>query len=145
MKKIAVITYHRSYNYGAVLQAYATVKFFENQGFDVKIIDYYPQNLRGFGTYKNSFNDVSNANRNFLVRCILTLVKTPGYKKLKKAFDYFIDKELPLTDSFYSLEELKNNLIDFDIYCTGSDQVWNNYYTHNFDGAYFLDFVLACS
>ena len=64
MKKIAVITYHRSYNYGAVLQAYATVKFFENQGFDVKIIDYYPQNLRGFGTYKNSFNDVSNANRN---------------------------------------------------------------------------------
>ena len=24
MKKIAVITYHRSYNYGAVLQAYAT-------------------------------------------------------------------------------------------------------------------------
>ena len=142
MKKIAVITYHRSYNYGAVLQAYATVKFFENQGFDVKIIDYYPQNLRGFGTYKNSFNDVSNANRNFLVRCILTLVKTPGYKKLKKAFDYFIDKELPLTDSFYSLEELKNNLIDFDIYCTGSDQVWNNYYTHNFDVAYFLDFVL---
>lgn len=72
----------------------------------------------------------------------MTLVKTPGYKKLKKAFDYFIDKELPLTDSFYSLEELKNNLIDFDIYCTGSDQVWNNYYTHNFDGAYFLDFVL---
>ena len=29
MKKIAVITYHRSYNYGAVLQAYATVKFFK--------------------------------------------------------------------------------------------------------------------
>ena len=140
MKKIAVITYHRSYNYGAVLQAYATVKFFENQGFDVKIIDYYPQNLRGFGTYKNSFNDVSNANRNFLVRCILTLVKTPGYKKLKKAFDYFIDKELPLTDSFYSLEELKNNLIDFDIYCTGSDQVWSPFCTGG-DLTYFLDFV----
>ena len=36
MKKIAVITYHRSYNYGAVLQAYATVKFFENQGLMLK-------------------------------------------------------------------------------------------------------------
>ena len=46
MKKIAVITYHRSYNYGAVLQAYATVKFFENQGFDVKMIDYYPQDRK---------------------------------------------------------------------------------------------------
>lgn len=36
MKKIAVITYHRSYNYGADLQAYATVKFFENQGLMLK-------------------------------------------------------------------------------------------------------------
>lgn len=140
-KKIAVITYHRSYNYGAALQSYATVCFFEKLGHEVKIIDYYPENLRGFGTYKNSFFDVSNASRPFIIRHILTLLKTPGYKKLKKAFDSFIDRELSLTDPYYSVEEIKQNLPDADIYCTGSDQVWNNYYTHKFDGAYFLDFA----
>lgn len=141
VKKIAVITYHRSYNYGAALQSYATVQLFEKMGYSVKIIDYYPENLRGFGTYRNAFQDVSNASRPFIIRCLLTLLKTPGYKKLKHAFDAFIDRELPLTNSYDSIEKMKCELSEFDIYCTGSDQVWNNYYTHVFDGAYFLDFA----
>lgn len=140
-KKIAIITYHRSYNYGAALQAYATVRFFESMGYYPQIIDYYPANLRGYGTYKNSFFDVSNATRSFPIRCLLTLLKTPGYKRLKKAFDPFIDRELPLTKAYYSKEELKRDLPDADIFCTGSDQVWNNYYTHEFDDAFFLSFV----
>lgn len=140
-KKIAIITYHRSYNYGAALQSYATVCFFESLGYSPRIIDYYPANLRDYGTYKSSFYDVSNATRPFLIRCLLTLLKTPGYKRLKRAFDPFINRELPLTRAYYSEDELKEELPDADIFCTGSDQVWNNYYTRKFDDVFFLGFV----
>ena len=39
-KKVGIITYHRSYNYGTVLQAYATAKTVYNLGYQVEIIDF---------------------------------------------------------------------------------------------------------
>ena len=39
MKKIGLITYHNPCNYGATLQTWATVKYFENRGFKVCVID----------------------------------------------------------------------------------------------------------
>ena len=39
MKKVSVITMHRIYNYGSVLQAYATQKLLENKGFVCEIED----------------------------------------------------------------------------------------------------------
>lgn len=44
---VAIITLHRVYNYGSVLQAYVTPKFFENYSDDVAIIDY----LTPLGTF----------------------------------------------------------------------------------------------
>ena len=38
--KIKTITCHNVYNVGASLQAYALVKYLENEGHDVEIIDY---------------------------------------------------------------------------------------------------------
>ena len=31
-KSVAIMTYHRAYNYGAALQAYATVKYLKDAG-----------------------------------------------------------------------------------------------------------------
>ncbi len=38
--KIAIVTLHRVYNYGSVLQVYATQTYFEKRGHDATIIDY---------------------------------------------------------------------------------------------------------
>ena len=40
MKKVGIITLHNAYNYGAVLQAYATLKTFEKLWVNAEFIDY---------------------------------------------------------------------------------------------------------
>ena len=40
--KIGILTFHRSNNYGAVLQAYALQNYLLEYGLDVEIIDYRP-------------------------------------------------------------------------------------------------------
>lgn len=39
---IGLITYHAAYNYGSVLQAYATQSTITDMGHDVTVIDYRP-------------------------------------------------------------------------------------------------------
>ena len=141
MKKIAVITYHNSFNYGAALQAYATSKVLEALGYDVRFIDYYPKNLRDFGTLKTTFREAGYKTRNIIKRIALTAVRYPSHKRLRKVFDDFAYNNLPLTRTYLSREDIRNDPPEADIYCTGSDQVWNNFYTHDFDGTFFLDFV----
>ena len=43
--KIATITCHNVYNYGASLQAYALQRYLSQEGHDVEIIDYKPYYL----------------------------------------------------------------------------------------------------
>ena len=140
-KSINLITYHRACNYGAVLQTYASVEFFKKMGFDVNVIDYTPKYLQNFGTLKNTFNQVDNRKKGFIKRCIITIIKTPSYKKLRKVFGNFVNSTFKLTQSYSSIDELKENKPYADLYCSGSDQIWNNYYTGEFDKAFFLDFA----
>lgn len=140
-KKVGIITFHRSYNYGAALQAYATVQFLASIGYDPVIIDYCPSNLNEYGSFKTLFNDVSNAGSALPIRAAKALIKSFGNKKRLLAFNRFIDGEMPLTRKYYSCQELKKDLPPVDIFCTGSDQVWNNYYTKEFDPSFFLAFA----
>ena len=39
-KKIGIITYHSAYNFGSVLQAYATQKILETLGYEATILNY---------------------------------------------------------------------------------------------------------
>ena len=45
--KIGILTYHRSHNYGAVLQAYALKTYLKSLGHHVDIIDYWPEYRKG--------------------------------------------------------------------------------------------------
>ena len=38
-KKVALLTFHHSFNYGAVCQTYATCRALQRLGYDVEIID----------------------------------------------------------------------------------------------------------
>lgn len=141
-KSVAIMTYHRAYNYGAALQAYATVQYLKDAGFEPIIIDYCPNNILGYGTFRNLFNDVSNMNSAFPIRVAKAFLKSLGNRKRISTFDRFIDSEMPLTNKrYFSCQELKDDLPEADIYCSGSDQVWNNYYTKKFDPSYFLAFA----
>lgn len=138
---IAYVTFHRSYNYGAALQAYATAKLIAELGYEPLLIDYCTSNLRDYGTIRSLFNDSGNRSDALPIRFMKSVVKSIGNKKRKKAFDSFIDNEIPLTRTYYSCDELSQDPPKADIYCTGSDQVWNNYYTNELDPTFFLQFA----
>ena len=138
MKKIGIITYHNPCNYGATLQSLATVKYLKKKNFDVSVINYVPSSRKNFGKLKDTINTI---NGNVLKKIIIGFIKNLSYIKMRKTFDKYSVGLLPLTKEYKNDEELISNPPVADIYCTGSDQVWNNYYTKKFEKPFFLDFV----
>lgn len=127
--KIATITCHRAYNYGAVLQAYALEKYLEKDNNEVEIIDYYPTDLR------------KSENKTGISKIVRDVLRILDFKKSEKVFGNFIKKNLKITKRYRTLESLKNDLPKDDIFIVGSDQVWNCNMRNGKDDTYFLTFV----
>ena len=140
-KSINIITYHRACNYGAVLQAYATLDFFKTRGYEAKLIDYTPKYLRNYKSFSGIYNQVDNLKYSIFKRILETLIKMPSYIKLQNTFSKFVEKKLEMTKKYETIEEIKDDIPKADYYCCGSDQIWNNYYTKDFDDMMFLDFL----
>lgn len=139
--KIAVLTMQAVYNYGSALQTYATQKYLESIGHEVEIIDYYPGRMRNYGSVRQLYRDANTFHHNAIKSAVIALVKHGSVATLKKAFVPFSSKYFNLTKKYESNEELRNDPPIADVYCTGSDQVWNDYLENGFDPAYFLDFA----
>ena len=125
--KIGILTFHRAYNYGAVLQAYGLFTFVKKQKFTVEFIDYWPKyhssRYQIFSLfYIFSQNTLSKKIRAFLFSVFLLIFKFKIFKKRVDKFDYFIYHYL----NFYrkNLEKplTANSYYDAIIY--GSDQIW---------------------
>lgn len=138
---VLIVTYHRVYNYGAALQAYATVKCFEKTGRRAKVIDYVPDKVKNYGSLRQVMYETKMFHSNRLKCLVISLLKMPSYKKKAPVFDTFLEKNVPMTERYDSQEALRDHCLEGDIYCTGSDQVWNNTYLPQFDFVYFLSFV----
>lgn len=137
--KVNVITMHRAINYGAVLQTYATVKYLENMGYEVEIIDYIPKRFRT----KNKLLFVNpRRNKSIFHRIAFITACFPGRLAHDYIFGSFIKRNFKLTSaSYYNIDDLRINIPQADIYITGSDQVWNTDIEKRVDEAFFLDFV----
>ena len=142
MQNVALITLHRSANYGSVLQALATQVVLERMGHDVTVVDYYaprnsvPEMLRGLKHKKQLFE--KNPLALFAARTILL----PSYIKRRRNFDRFITHSLNLSKkTYHSSEELALDLPQAELYVTGSDQVWNSEWNGGIDEALFLAFT----
>lgn len=135
MKKVGLITYHKSYNYGAMLQVYATQYIIKKMGYDCKIIDYVnkdeeKENKLFF--YKRNFTFMHN------VKYLLRNIFLKSYFIRNNNFKNFINK-LDRTKKVTNCTEISQ--LRFDTYIVGSDQVWNPLITGNkFEPAYLLDF-----
>lgn len=133
-KKIGVMTFHWAANYGAVLQAWALQKFLQDSGFDAEIIDYVPSNR------------AISLPRCFAARHIQTVkVRLEEYKK-EQLIKTFRAEYMNLSNRKYgSKEELIKNPPLYDCYISGSDQIWNPFFTmngqHGITLSYYLDFA----
>lgn len=135
MKTVGTITFHASHNYGSVLQAYALAKVIENEGLDVKIINYHSKEQRACYTLYKKYSGPTGVFHNAYQRLISVKLK-----RRNKGFEDFIKTTLPVTEEIGDEEALKKYASIFDCYVCGSDQIWNPA-CQDFSPAYYLNFV----
>ena len=107
-----ILTFHRAYNYGAVLQAFALQEFISNMGYSCGVYDYIaPSENRPAGVKGKILQAAQNLNKKDCA------VREAKYRE-------FAETVLHLNSK---------------IYVSGSDQVWNP--CGDFDSHYFLQFA----
>jgi len=83
-----------------------------------------------------------NCISNFIKRNIFKFYKyfncNVMYKNFSKKNNGYFDK---ISERYSSIDELKNKLPKYDIYCSGSDQLWGPIGESEYDVSYFLDFA----
>lgn len=135
--KIGILThFHKSVNYGGVLQAYALCKYLNTQGYSAQQILYTAciKNLDSSAhASKNLFKAVSK-------RIKRKLNKEKNIKIKNRMENLFKDfrEQVPHTASEYTKDTIANVNREFDAVLVGSDQVWNPAW---FDSSYMLDFI----
>ena len=91
-KKVGIITLHRVVNYGSVLQTYALQEKIKDLGYEVEIIDYFPQRLTMLGMLKRIKNKGEKFKKSFIVRNIARLIILPSYIMRFNMFFSFLKK-----------------------------------------------------
>lgn len=134
--KIGIIThYYKSENYGGNLQAYALCKIVEKMGHSAEQIS--------FDRNKNAklMRKIKRAIIN-LQRCMSNSFHgiSKNLRTRSKAFYEFNQVVIPHSNNVYSPMSIANCTNDYDVFITGSDQVWNPQAVCD---AYLLKFVTS--
>lgn len=134
-KTVATITYHRSDNFGSVLQAYALGEKLRQMGYEQFNIDYrrkeVAQVYQIFQPLTSKFNVITN--------CYHLLHYAP-LKRRQRRYEQFRQKWLRLSRVYSEKRDLMENPPAADAYITGSDQVWGTR-LKDYDDSFVLDFV----
>lgn len=133
MKKIGILTFQRASNYGAALQMYALQRKIRDFGHEVEVIDFIcPRVFDGYKPFR--------LNHIFRPRALISDVLNASIKiNRNKHFKDFINKTMHFSRPV-TLNTLSSISDSYDVYITGSDQVWNPLITGS-ESSYFLDFV----
>lgn len=136
MKSIGIITIHKINNYGSVLQAYALQHVCRSLGFEAEIIDYnFPNSYHRENRYACSEDKA--ATEPLWIKLIFAFSLLRQHKKTAE----FVERRLQLSARQYNHpEELRETPPEYDIYITGSDQVWSPRHC-NGDPAFLLHFA----
>ena len=122
--KIALLSFHTAYTYGASLQAYALQHALEEIGVECEYIKYV--NAHRKNAYNMSFQLKDALRNKKWIRAIKVFIGTPFIKKRGKLFEEFYTRNLKKTSKeYHSSIEAKELNDQYDKFMVGSDQVWN--------------------
>lgn len=138
-KRVGLISFHKSINYGVYLQAYALQTFLEQYGNEAEIIDY------------NKFTENKKQKKSILYRLLhfketlnimsmLLFLHQKGAKEKEEKFASFSEKFFHLSKPMNSFNEIASEQYRYDKVVCGSDQIWNPEYTQA-NPVYFLEFA----
>jgi hypothetical protein len=126
--KIGIITFQRSVNYGALMQAWSLSTLLNAHGTQVEVIDYQPAHRHGKLLRLSRRRPLSRGN-------LMAL-------RMYWIFRKYIHNKLPLSaKQFQTYRELECARCDYDVIVLGSDQIWNPIHNGGLDPAYFAWFA----
>lgn len=116
MKKIGILTFHKSINYGSVLQCWALKDLLASRGYSVEVIDYEPKAYnRLYGVYLKG-----------KVKHNLNVAPVAKYiRRQQEGFAAFRNNTLNLSPEKYFYDSDLSLLDKYDVIVCGSDQIWN--------------------
>jgi hypothetical protein len=134
--KIINVTVFRTFNYGALLQAYALQRKLIDLGYSCYILNYRPkENEKRFKKIFQKSNNIKE-----LVYNIIALIKFNESKSKISNANLFCSRYLVLTKKYETYDEILRDKPEANIFICGSDQIWNPK-IHGLSPLYFLDFV----
>lgn len=142
MKKVSLITLQNVPNYGSVLQCYATEQTIKKMGYEIETINYLPERMTKLGMLKNIKYKTKKLEQSIVLRTMARIVIFPSYLLRFRRFKKFRDKYLNMTKKVYrNYDDILSDIPKADIYCTGSDQVWNSEWNDEIDKSLFLGYA----
>lgn len=136
--KIGIITFHKALSYGSEYQSFALQQYLTKLGHTVEIIDYVPPRFKFSSlVFKRPKN---RPLKEQIIKYIpFTTCKFTEYVTTQ----LFVKKHLTLSENCYTyLKDFQDKPLDYDVYVTGSDQVWNfNFDTLDIVKPYMLSFA----
>lgn len=138
---VNTITRHSIRNYGSALQAAATRELLTSAGLTPRFVDYRQPGIADTGW---SYARNSRAReKGFVAMAAYATMRSVNARRVGGVFEGFIRQNLPLTEQRYSSYDQLARSREFstdDLYCVGSDQVWNLRYNGD-NRPYYLDFA----
>lgn len=142
--KIGIITIQKSPNYGGSLQSFALFQFLKNKGYECEVIDLLrPINPGYIESSKYSSLRPAQVGIKQRIKNFLGFKKPNVQAKYSDEFNAKMDtfnKRINFTVPYKSVDLLYSNCSEYDIYLTGSDQVWNPTMQFSIE-PYFLTFA----
>jgi len=138
-KRIGILTRHAVANYGSLLQAHALEQVLIGLGYDAYTINYVNHGEQG-GNLAYTLSGTSRWRGKGMKRLMYLLYQYPSSSYTYWKFKGYRQQYLRQGGLYSTREELKQRPPAAEIYCTGSDQVWNTISDERLDASYFLQF-----
>lgn len=123
MNKTALITYHSAYNFGSVLQAFATQQTLCGLAHPADIINYRMDEQKYY--YQRILHPRYGTKRMILESA--NLLKKAKFHCRALQFESFFSDYLLLTPEMSEPEEVYSQWQQYDTVISGSDQIWNKH------------------
>lgn len=134
-KKVGILTFHYSNNYGGVLQCYALYKTLINLGYDAEVINYIPLSYKNSIIRNLGMKDSKQINFKDILNKISVKLKYSNI--ITEKFNQFREEKIKLSKivNENTINEILNN---YNAIIVGSDQIWNP--SERSKKEYFLNF-----
>ena len=134
MKKIGILTYHNTTNYGALLQAFALQSKLKELGADSEIINYHCKSI------EERENITFPKFEKNLLNYLRKIKRYYGVSKKRKLMNKFINNNVLISNEQYDRKNIKDSNNKYDKFVVGSDMVFE-LGINGGDMTYYLDFA----